>query len=136
MVELTILAFDASCRLLPARQQRNTKGADMADPFTEEDGHQLAVDLVREVEAHITHRRDHLRDVSDAEFERTYDSGEVWRNDESVVLRRYLATVRESGSAALEKGFLAVLTSHLGSGGVEGGPFGLESYEPKGEHSE
>ena len=97
-------------------------GAMAKTNFTEADGHQLAADMLREIHAHWLARQ---QDVPDEQIR------DLWRRDDSSILRRYLATVIEPRSAELEQGFFAVLTDYIGSA-PEGTP-DPDCYEPKPE---
>jgi hypothetical protein len=86
----------------------------MAENFTEADGHQLAADMLREVrEEYFARERD---DMTDAEI------SALWHTAEPEALARYMNTVRNSGSAALERGFYQVLTDVLGNDDVSPEP--------------
>lgn len=83
--------------------------------FTEADGRQLAADMLREIGARWLEGQGGL-DANDRSI------NEQIINREPGALRRYLATVRDSGSEALERGFLCVLTDFIGSSVTEGVP--------------
>ncbi len=93
-----------------ARQKHLNRSG--GDHFTEEDGHQLAADMLRELETHY-HERGTLIEA----WPESMDSeiGDFWKKDKSEILRRYLATMGAKGSPALEHGFFAVLTDVLAS---------------------
>lgn len=80
--------------------------------FTEADGHQLAVDMLREIEAHYRKIGALIESWPDS---RDNEIGDFWKQDKSEILRRYLGTVAAKGSPALEHGFFAVLTDYIGS---------------------
>lgn len=82
--------------------------------FTEADGHQLAVDLLREV----GHEWSTFED----------STSDAWKRQQVQVVARYLATLREHSSPELERGFCAVLTDYLGAC-VNGGVPDPEYYE-------
>jgi hypothetical protein len=79
----------------------------VAKQYTERDGRQLAVEMLRELGVEWD-RRDlnHIPDEWLLEAQIAQDP---------AVLRRYLAMVQDSGSAQLELGFLRVLTDFIGS---------------------
>lgn len=95
-------------------------GRPMAKHLTEVDGRQLAADMLRELGAQWLEQ-----DGFDAEDP---DLQEKLINREPCVLRRYLATVVDSKSQALERGFLCTLSDFLGSSVSEGTPE-IELYE-------
>lgn len=74
--------------------------------FSEADGYQLAADMLREIQEHWGAREDGVPDKEIAT---------LWKRDDSAILRRYLENVERSRSAALARGFFAVLTDYLGS---------------------
>lgn len=78
----------------------------MKTNFTEADGHQIAADMLREIKQHWLTREDGVPDDQVAD---------LWRHDDSTILRRYLASVRRRCDRALERGFFAALTDYLGS---------------------
>ena len=84
----------------------------------EDDGYELAADLLREIEGHWNSRSD---GVDDEELD------DLWKHEESAILRRYLQMVGERHCPALEKGFFAVLTDFIGSA-LGGGVREVESY--------
>lgn len=71
----------------------------------EADGHQLAADMLREIQTHWEARQDGISDA---------DLNGLWRRDDSEILRRYLNTVTSRNCPALEHGFFAVLTDFIG----------------------
>lgn len=79
-------------------------------PFTEQDGHQLAADMLREIRAHWDSRSPE-ESVPDDQL------ADLWKHDDSKILRKYLAAVRQRRSAELEHGFFAVLTDFIGCSG-------------------
>jgi hypothetical protein len=73
---------------------------------TEADGYKLVADMLRDVYAEWRHKQDGADYVFDE-----YD----WMKRDWKVLPRYLAIVRDSGSAAFERGFIAALSEFMGS---------------------
>lgn len=93
--------------------------------FTEEDGHQLAVDMLREIQAYWD---EYFRLTWDAAERKGREPGAgAWRNLNADILGRYLATVQAHGSRELERGFFAVLNDYLGS--AREGCVDLDAYE-------
>ena len=92
--------------------------------FQATDGHQLAIDMLREIHEQWLAREDGVPDDQ---------VGDLWRRDDSAVLRRYLKTVGASRSPALEAGFFAVLTDFIG-GTLDGVVPELEFYEHDRAH--
>jgi hypothetical protein len=70
--------------------------------FTAADGRQLAVDLLREIKS---------TGVDECLVECRYRQGRT----QCDVLARYLRTVRQTGSAEVEPGFVDALTDYVGS---------------------
>lgn len=78
--------------------------AESKSTFTEEDGHQLAVDMLRDV-------RDEW--FNNEEFQKC-DSRTDFLLLKGVALSRYLETIITADSPALQRGFYAVLTDYIG----------------------
>lgn len=91
--------------------------------LTEADGYQLAADMLRDL---------HEEWLSDEEFQQTEEEG-AWRLLRGDTVRRYMETVSNSGSQALERGFYAVLTDFIGSC-VDGAVPDAEFYEKVVRH--
>jgi hypothetical protein len=80
--------------------------------FTEADGRQLAVDMLRELREWTERVNERECDkMSDDEDEP--DMREVILGEEPEIFRRYLATMQSKNSAALERGFLCVLSHFM-----------------------
>lgn len=84
--------------------------------FTEDDGHELAGHLIRDLQQDYLERGKVLEstpdDMPEAEFSALNDRW--WKENKSEVLRRYLAQVAAAGSPALEHGFYAALSDAIG----------------------
>ena len=100
--------------------------------LTETDGRQLAIDMMREIEARWADHSDleHIEQPGDDDDDEEYcrQCTEIEINREPEILRRYLDTVRNSRSAKLERGFLCLVTELLASVHC-GGPMSLDLYE-------
>jgi hypothetical protein len=94
----------------------------MGGDFTEADGRQLAIDMLRDLADEWEASDELLEGVPDDEITET-----ILRRDPAV-LRRYLKVMRARRCAALERGFLAVLADMLGSNVAED-PGRLQFYE-------
>ena len=91
--------------------------------FTEADGRQHAVDMLRE----LGERWGQDDDLDPDDVGKNTDT---LINREPDIMRRYLATVRGKNSPKLERGFLCLLSEFIGSS-VNGCPLDLENYEEK-----
>jgi hypothetical protein len=78
--------------------------------FTEADGRQLAVNMLCELEGWVRKVEDRVvpSDGEDEPYMR-----DILLNEEPEILRRYLANMHRSGSTALERGFLCLLSHAL-----------------------
>jgi len=81
--------------------------------FTEADGRQLAVDMLRELAQ--WDRNVDERECAKMDADHEPDMREVKLCEDPEILRRYLATVQGTKSPALERGFLCMLTAALTS---------------------
>lgn len=88
--------------------------------FTQEDGHQLAADMMREIHDHWRAREEGV--VDDAEL------AMLWRRDNGAIVKLYFETVGARGSEDLARGFYAVLTDFIGCC-VDGSVVPPEFYE-------
>ena len=93
--------------------------------FTEMDGRQLAVDMLREIGTQWNEQD--LSAVPDGEIT------EACIDFEPDVMRRYLRAVQEKASPELERGFLCVLSAFIG-GEVSGCGLDLAWFEKSKEH--
>ena len=88
----------------------------MTDQFTEEDGHELAAYMMRDLAADYDSREDALDatpdDMPEHEFSALCEQN--WKGNKSEIMLRYLAKVEAQGSQALKHGFFAALTDALG----------------------
>lgn len=95
--------------------------------FTEADGRQLAVDMLREI-------GDWWFNVSESmsEAQGEKDAMVPFLRRDPRILRRYIRTVEAKRSAALSRGFFTVVTEYIG-GAIHGAPSDIDSaYEPSG----
>lgn len=85
--------------------------------FTEEDGHQLAADLIRALEEQVAIGEEAAVAAAPNDEAASEAVCAAWRNnvDGIKILRRHLATVRKARSPELERGFLAVLVDKIGA---------------------
>jgi hypothetical protein len=93
---------------------------DRGHRFTEADGRQLAVDMLREL-------REEWRSA-DLEGVLDEDIKETLIDAEPTTLRRYLTVVQQRKSAPLERGFLCVVSNYI-AGATDGTIPDPEYYE-------
>lgn len=96
--------------------------------FTEADGRQLAVDLIRELEQYQTDDEDGPWPWNIKAMHRPKGT-----QQDNVVLR-HLDTIQQSGSRSLLMGFCAVLTDYLGDAHHGGGLANVAFYEKLSEY--
>jgi hypothetical protein len=84
--------------------------------YTQEDGHELAVKALREIQAHVAARweRENPTPPGGADIPENAPD-DAWRTENGEILRRYISTLSEAQSLALARGFYAVLTETIGS---------------------
>ena len=86
--------------------------------LTEADGRQLAVDMLRELLTWTEQIDDRVAE-SIGESNEMPDMRELMLSQDPEIMRRYLSTVAQSGSAELERGFLCVLSHSLANSVLE-----------------